>query len=61
MIVNIIIACIVFGYALYHLFKFLRKSTQGKCSSCGQQSSCTTEDCSANWNKTIQEAQKALH
>ncbi|MGG3581918.1 FeoB-associated Cys-rich membrane protein [Priestia megaterium] len=45
MIINILIGVLIFGYALYHMTKFFRKSTQGKCASCAQQSSCTTDDC----------------
>ncbi|MDP9724978.1 hypothetical protein J2W44_004068 [Priestia aryabhattai] len=57
MIINILIGVLIFGYALYHMTKFFRKSTQGKCASCAQQSSCTTDDCGIDWDKTIQETQ----
>ncbi|CAH0197391.1 MULTISPECIES: FeoB-associated Cys-rich membrane protein [Priestia] len=57
MIINILIGVLIFGYALYHMTKFFRKSTQGKCASCAQQSSCATDDCGIDWDKTIQKAQ----
>ncbi|MCM3150643.1 FeoB-associated Cys-rich membrane protein [Priestia megaterium] len=57
MIINILIGVLIFGYALCHMTKFFRKSTQGKCASCAQQSSCATDDCGIDWDKTIQEAQ----
>lgn len=42
MAVNIIIGVIIFGYAGYALFKFIKKSKQGKCASCAVKNSCNT-------------------
>jgi len=42
MIVNIIIGGLIFGYAGWALYKFIKKSKQGKCAACSVKNSCNT-------------------
>ncbi|MFB6465203.1 FeoB-associated Cys-rich membrane protein [Cytobacillus sp. Hz8] len=40
MIINILIGCAIFGYAGWALFKFIKRSKQGKCAACSVKDSC---------------------
>ncbi|MFO1442734.1 FeoB-associated Cys-rich membrane protein [Bacillus sp. Bva_UNVM-123] len=42
MIINILIGGIIFGYASWALYKFLKKSKQGKCAACSIKDSCSS-------------------
>jgi positive regulator of sigma E activity len=42
MIVNIVIGAGIFGYAGWSLFRFVKKSKQGKCASCEMRKGCET-------------------
>ncbi|WP_459503537.1 FeoB-associated Cys-rich membrane protein [Bacillus sp. C1] len=46
MMVNIIIGAIIFGYAGYTLFHFVKRSKKGKCAACSLNKSCQTKTCS---------------
>ncbi|WP_047154438.1 FeoB-associated Cys-rich membrane protein [Aneurinibacillus tyrosinisolvens] len=40
MIANLAIGALIFGYAGWALFRFVKKSKQGKCASCSMNKSC---------------------
>ncbi|TLS36930.1 FeoB-associated Cys-rich membrane protein [Pseudalkalibacillus caeni] len=42
MLVNILIGVLIFGYAGWTLFRFVKKSRKGKCAACELNKSCTT-------------------
>nr|WP_138493338.1 FeoB-associated Cys-rich membrane protein [Paenibacillus pinistramenti] len=42
MLLNILIGVLIFGYAGWTLFRFVKKSKEGKCSTCEMNKSCTT-------------------
>ncbi|MFE8696242.1 FeoB-associated Cys-rich membrane protein [Cytobacillus sp. FJAT-53684] len=42
MLFNLLIGGLIFGYASWSLFKFIKKSKQGKCAGCSQRNSCTS-------------------
>jgi hypothetical protein len=41
MIVNIVLGCLIFGYAGWTLVRFVTKSKKGKCATCSMNKSCT--------------------
>ncbi|MGE7768666.1 FeoB-associated Cys-rich membrane protein [Peribacillus sp. NPDC096540] len=43
MIASIIIGCAVFGYAIWALYKFIKRSKQGKCAACELKKSCSSQ------------------
>lgn len=43
MIANIIIGCVIFGYAAWALVKFIHKSKKGKCAACDLEKSCSSQ------------------
>lgn len=45
MIGNIIIGSLIFAYATWALYRFVKKSKQGKCASCDEGKGCSTSDC----------------
>ncbi|ABD31862.1 virus attachment p12 family protein [Staphylococcus aureus] len=48
-IINILIFLAIFGYALYTLVKFFKRSKQGKCGTCDiNRDCCGTEQHTAN-------------
>ncbi|HCX9545411.1 TPA: FeoB-associated Cys-rich membrane protein [Staphylococcus aureus] len=48
-IINILIFLAIFGYALYTLVKFFKRSKQGKCGTCDiDRDCCGTEQHTAN-------------
>jgi hypothetical protein len=40
MIANLAIGALIFGYAGWALFRFVKKSKQGKCASCSMNKGC---------------------
>lgn len=42
---NIIIACAIFGYAVFTLIKTVKKQKAGKCAACSLQKQCPSESC----------------
>ncbi|MBO1582372.1 FeoB-associated Cys-rich membrane protein [Bacillus sp. XF8] len=46
MMVNIVIGAIIFGYAGYTLFNFVKRSKKGKCAACSLNKSCQSNSCS---------------
>ncbi|WP_242144253.1 MULTISPECIES: FeoB-associated Cys-rich membrane protein [unclassified Bacillus cereus group] len=53
MIVNIVIGAVIFGYAVYTLFHFVKRSKKGKCAACSLNQSCQSKTCSPNMNHTV--------
>ncbi|MFD2443036.1 FeoB-associated Cys-rich membrane protein [Bacillus sp. CGMCC 1.16607] len=43
MLANIIIGGTIFGYASFALFRFIKKSKEGKCAGCGIKDSCQSK------------------
>jgi hypothetical protein len=43
MIASIIIGCMIFGYASWALFRFIKKSKKGKCAACEFKNSCKSQ------------------
>lgn len=42
MILNLLLGSLIFGYAAFALFRFVKKSRQGKCSACSMKNSCSS-------------------
>ncbi|QED47099.1 FeoB-associated Cys-rich membrane protein [Cytobacillus dafuensis] len=42
MAANILIGVLIFGYASWALFNFIKKSKNGKCTSCSLKKSCSS-------------------
>jgi radical SAM protein with 4Fe4S-binding SPASM domain len=42
MILNLLLGALIFGYAAFTLFRFVKKSRQGKCSACSMKDSCSS-------------------
>ncbi len=45
MIVNVALGTLIFGYAAYALYRFVRKSKQGKCAACELNQACKGKNC----------------
>lgn len=45
MIANILIGALIFTYAAWTLYKFVKKSKQGKCASCSDSPNCESSSC----------------
>ncbi|MFN7249388.1 MAG: FeoB-associated Cys-rich membrane protein [Anaerobacillus sp.] len=45
MIASIIIGIVIFSYAAWSLYKFIKKSKAGKCSGCSEGTSCSVSEC----------------
>lgn len=43
MFVNILIGGAIFGYAIWALVRFIKKSKQGKCAACSLQKGCESQ------------------
>lgn len=43
-IINIVISLAIFGYTIVTLTKFMKKSKEGKCSSCGSKEGCNSKE-----------------
>lgn len=43
MIINWLIGGVIFGYAGWALFRFIKKSKQGKCAACFAQKNCESQ------------------
>ncbi|MGM9986732.1 MAG: FeoB-associated Cys-rich membrane protein [Bacillaceae bacterium] len=56
--VSIIIVVGIVIFAMYLLYKTIKKQKAGKCSSCHVEASCSKQACTVDWNKTISEATK---
>lgn len=42
-LINIIIGGLVFGYAGFAMYRFVKRSKQGKCASCALNKSCASQ------------------
>ncbi|PJO40461.1 FeoB-associated Cys-rich membrane protein [Lysinibacillus xylanilyticus] len=45
LLINILIGCIIFGYAGFTLYKSIKKQKKGKCAACSLQKSCSSNVC----------------
>ncbi|WP_070119603.1 FeoB-associated Cys-rich membrane protein [Bacillus marinisedimentorum] len=45
MLVNLIIGGAIFGYAAWAMFRYIKKSKEGKCAACSIKDSCTSQCC----------------
>ncbi|TDM00737.1 FeoB-associated Cys-rich membrane protein [Macrococcus carouselicus] len=43
LLINLLLALLIFGYATYTLVKFFKKSKEGKCNSCSVNKDCGCE------------------
>ncbi|GLY11005.1 FeoB-associated Cys-rich membrane protein [Pseudobacillus badius] len=43
MLVNIVIGALIFGYAGWTLFRYIKKSKEGKCAACSLKDSCQSD------------------
>lgn len=43
MLVNISIGAVIFGYASWTIFRYIKKSREGKCAACSLKSNCKTK------------------
>ena len=53
MIVNIVIGAVIFGYAGYTLFNFVKRSKKGKCAACSMNKSCQSNSCSPDMEQAV--------
>lgn len=44
MLVNVVIGLVIFGYASYAMFKHVKNSKKGACSTCELQTSCSKKE-----------------
>jgi FeoB-associated Cys-rich membrane protein len=44
-IVNSVIGTVIFGYAGYTLFNFVKNNKKGKCAGCSKNKSCQSKTC----------------
>lgn len=51
MIANIVIGGLIFGYAGWALWRFIKKSKEGKCAACSAKKSCPGSTCSSGDSK----------
>ncbi|QFF98423.1 FeoB-associated Cys-rich membrane protein [Psychrobacillus glaciei] len=47
MLVSIILGVLIFGYAVFTLYRFVKRSKMGKCAGCALSEKCSTS-CSPN-------------
>ncbi|GGB10505.1 FeoB-associated Cys-rich membrane protein [Macrococcus hajekii] len=40
LLINLLLTLLIFGYAIYTLIKFFKKSKEGKCNSCSVNQDC---------------------
>ncbi|WP_445505717.1 FeoB-associated Cys-rich membrane protein [Niallia sp. 03091] len=52
MFINILIGGLIFLYAGFSLYRFIKKSKEGKCASCSISKSCGTKSCCSNLTET---------
>lgn len=45
MILSIVIGILIFGYAGWTLYRFMKRSKQGKCPACSLSDSCSSSGC----------------
>ncbi|MCT8139373.1 FeoB-associated Cys-rich membrane protein [Anaerobacillus sp. CMMVII] len=45
MVGNVIIGVMIFAYAGWSLYRFIKKSKAGKCASCSEHEGCSAFDC----------------
>lgn len=43
--INYLLGTIIFGYGFFMMYRFIKKSKDGMCASCGSRKSCTTNHC----------------
>ncbi|WP_439096794.1 FeoB-associated Cys-rich membrane protein [Bacillus massiliigorillae] len=43
--INVLIGCVIFGYAGYTLLKSIKKQKAGKCAACSLQKHCSSNVC----------------
>ncbi|WP_074018142.1 FeoB-associated Cys-rich membrane protein [Massilibacterium senegalense] len=43
--INILLGVLIFGYGFYMMYRFIKKSKEGICASCGSKNSCITNHC----------------
>ncbi|WP_163654521.1 FeoB-associated Cys-rich membrane protein [Listeria sp. PSOL-1] len=48
LIVNLLLGSLIFGYTLYSLIHYIKKSKAGKCAACELEKICECEDRSLN-------------
>jgi hypothetical protein len=48
MVASIIIGVVIFAYAGWSLYKFIKRSKAGKCASCNENEGCSSPDCDDN-------------
>lgn len=48
MLLNFIIGGLIFFYASWTIYKFVKKSKAGKCASCSEAKRCTVSTCDDN-------------
>lgn len=48
MLINGILALLIFGYAGWTLYRYVKKSRQGRCASCEIQKACQTKSSEAD-------------
>lgn len=51
MIVNFIIGALIFAYAGWSLYKFIKQSKEGKCAGCSELKNCEGPSCSRDQEK----------
>lgn len=42
MLVSIMLSILIFGYAVFTLYRFIKRSKMGKCAGCAMNKSCST-------------------
>ncbi|RSK26445.1 FeoB-associated Cys-rich membrane protein [Bacillus sp. HMF5848] len=48
MLVNVAIGAVVFGYAGFTLYRFVKNSSKGKCAACELSKNCSGSSCAVN-------------
>lgn len=55
--INIIIGGLIFGYASWALYNFIKKSKKGKCASCAVAKNCSSSCCSVQGDKSTNKSE----
>lgn len=53
MLIDILIGAVIFGYALWTLIRFIKRSKKGKCATCELKSSCSSNCASDPISKSV--------
>lgn len=54
MLINIMLGGLIFGYAGWTIYRYMKKSKEGRCASCAIQQSCSKTSCQTEGDRLIE-------